>query len=283
MDGANLNALVGLCRPAEIGADVCHMNLHKTFCIPHGGGGPGMGPIAVKPHLASYLPGHPVGKLEARRESGPYLPHRGAVPAYPADILGLHFSDGFAGTYRCDQGGDPERQLCAKRLEAYYPVVYKGANGFVAHECILDLRALKKSAGIEVDDVAKRLMDYGFHAPTVSFPVAGTMMIEPTESESKKRTGSILRRDDRDSRGDCGDRNGESEPIRQCAEKCAPHGGGAHDIRMETPVFTRTGGLSGSVDARIQILAFCWQDRQCLRRSSLLLLLPIVTDFRWKL
>jgi glycine dehydrogenase len=186
MDGANLNAQVGLCRPAEIGADVCHLNLHKTFCIPHGGGGPGMGPIGVVAHLAPFLPKHsvvPTGGAEGI----------GAVSAAPwgsPSILPISWVYialmGSAGLTEATKIAILNANYIAARLDSYYPVLYKGANGLVAHECILDLRPVKKSAGIEVDDVAKRLMDYGFHAPTVSFPVAGTMMVEPTESESKE-------------------------------------------------------------------------------------------------
>jgi glycine dehydrogenase len=180
MDGANLNAQVGLCRPAELGADVCHLNLHKTFCIPHGGGGPGVGPIAVARHLVPYLPGHPV------------LPGcNGPVSAAPwgsASILPISWAYirlmGSAGLTLASQVAILNANYIAKRLDPYYPVLYKGPGGWVAHECILDLRPLKKSAGIEVEDVAKRLMDYGFHAPTISWPVPGTMMVEPTESES---------------------------------------------------------------------------------------------------
>ncbi|HIK27885.1 MAG: aminomethyl-transferring glycine dehydrogenase [Oscillatoriaceae bacterium SKW80] len=186
MDGANMNAQVGLCRPADIGADVCHLNLHKTFCIPHGGGGPGMGPIGVAEHLVPFLPGHSVVKLEGKDRIGAVS----AAPWGSASILPISWM------YIAMMGGEGLTQATrvailnanyiARRLEPYYPVLYKGKNGFVAHECILDLRSLKKSAGIDVEDVAKRLMDYGFHAPTISWPVAGTMMVEPTESESKE-------------------------------------------------------------------------------------------------
>jgi glycine dehydrogenase len=185
MDGANLNALVGLCRPAEMGADVCHINLHKTFAIPHGGGGPGMGPIACKPHLAPYLPSHPIVKVGGEQGIGPVSSGPWGSPSI-LPIAWVYISMmGSHGLTDATKVAILNANYVAKRLENYYPVVYKGTRGFIAHECILDLRPLKKRAGIEVDDVAKRLMDYGFHAPTVSFPVAGTMMVEPTESESK--------------------------------------------------------------------------------------------------
>jgi glycine dehydrogenase len=184
MDGANMNAQVGLCRPGDIGADVCHLNLHKTFCIPHGGGGPGMGPIGVAAHLAPFLPRHPV--VNTGGASG-----IGAVSAAPwgsASILLISYAYvrmmGAEGVRSATETAILNANYVAEKLEPYYPVLYRGKKGRVAHECILDLRGLKKSAGVEVDDVAKRLIDYGFHAPTVSFPVAGTMMVEPTESES---------------------------------------------------------------------------------------------------
>jgi glycine dehydrogenase len=186
MDGANLNAMVGLSRPAEIGADVCHMNLHKTFCIPHGGGGPGMGPIAVKGHLVCFLPRHPIVGTGGEKGIGPVSSAPWGSPSI-LPISWIYISlMGSQGLADATKVAILNANYIAKRLEAYYPIVYRGANGFVAHECILDLRGLKKSAGIEVDDIAKRLMDYGFHAPTVSFPVAGTIMVEPTESESRQ-------------------------------------------------------------------------------------------------
>jgi glycine dehydrogenase len=185
MDGANMNAQVGICRPLEIGADVCHLNLHKTFCIPHGGGGPGVGPIAVASHLADFLPGHPVIALGGPNAIGPVS----SAPWGSANILPISWTYirmmGSRGLREATCYAILNANYIAKRLDPHYPVLYKGAHGFVAHECILDLRSLKKSAGIEVEDVAKRLMDFGFHAPTISFPVPGTMMIEPTESESR--------------------------------------------------------------------------------------------------
>jgi glycine dehydrogenase len=191
LDGANMNALVGICKPAEIGADVMHINLHKTFSIPHGGGGPGMGPIGVKSHLAPYLPDHPVvdGVNPAAGPDGT----TGAVSAAPwgsASILTISWAYiammGAAGLRRATVVAILNANYIARRLESYYPILYTGKNGMVAHECIIDLRQIKEKTGISVDDIAKRLIDYGFHAPTVSFPVADTMMIEPTESENKR-------------------------------------------------------------------------------------------------
>ncbi|HET9987040.1 MAG TPA: aminomethyl-transferring glycine dehydrogenase [Kofleriaceae bacterium] len=184
MDGANMNAQVGLTRPAAIGADVCHLNLHKTFCIPHGGGGPGMGPIAVKEHLAPYLPGHPLAAAGAQ-PVGPVS----AAPWGSASILPISFAYiammGEPGLRRATEVAILNANYIAKRLGAHYPVLYTGLNGRVAHELIVDCRQFKKTSGIEAEDIAKRLMDYGFHAPTMSFPVPGTLMIEPTESETK--------------------------------------------------------------------------------------------------
>ncbi len=186
LDGANLNAMVGLSNAVLIGADVCHMNLHKTFCIPHGGGGPGVGPIGVREHLAPFLPGH---VLESPCEDGRTEGAVSAAPYGSASILPISWMYiammGAEGLKRATQVAILNANYIAKRLEDHYPVLYRGPKGHVAHECILDLRSLKASAGVEVEDVAKRLMDYGFHAPTVSWPVPGTLMVEPTESESK--------------------------------------------------------------------------------------------------
>jgi glycine dehydrogenase len=186
MDGANMNAQVGLTSPGLIGADVCHLNLHKTFCIPHGGGGPGMGPIGVASHLAPFLPGHPLAELGGKDAIGPVSAAPYGSPAIltiPWAYIRLMGSKGLTDATRI---AILNANYMAKRLEPHYPVLYKGDRGRVAHEFILDGRPLKKSAGVEVEDIAKRLMDYGFHAPTMSFPVAGTLMIEPTESESKE-------------------------------------------------------------------------------------------------
>ncbi|MFY9342485.1 MAG: aminomethyl-transferring glycine dehydrogenase [Planctomycetota bacterium] len=185
MDGANMNAQVGLLRPGDLGADVCHLNLHKTFCIPHGGGGPGMGPICVASHLAPFLPGHPVIKTGGSAAIGPIS----AAPWGSASILTISYAYiammGPDGLRRATQVAIANANYVARRLQDHFPVLYTGQNGMVAHECIVDVRQLKATSGVEVGDIAKRLMDYGFHAPTISFPVAGTMMIEPTESESK--------------------------------------------------------------------------------------------------
>ena len=209
MDGANMNAQVGLCRPGDIGADVCHLNLHKTFCIPHGGGGPGVGPIGVGAHLAPFLPrvfivdpetGQVVfgdGEQGQRPPTGTFSDYRhgggrggniSAAPYGSASILTISWMyirmmgpDGLTDATRI---AILNANYIAKRLDPFFPVLFKGKRGLVAHECILDLRQFK-AAGVEVEDVAKRLMDYGFHAPTVSWPVAGTMMVEPTESESQ--------------------------------------------------------------------------------------------------
>lgn len=182
IDGANMNAMVGLCAPGQFGGDVSHLNLHKTFCIPHGGGGPGVGPIGVKAHLAPFLPGH--GHL-ARKEGAVSAAPFGSASILPITWMYIRMMGG-AGLRRASQLAILNANYIARRLEEHYPVLYTGTNGLVAHECILDLRPLKDSSGISVDDVAKRLIDFGFHAPTMSFPVAGTLMIEPTESESKE-------------------------------------------------------------------------------------------------
>jgi glycine dehydrogenase len=185
LDGANMNAMVGLCRPGDIGADVCHLNLHKTFCIPHGGGGPGVGPIGVAKHLVPFLPGHAVVATGGAQAIGAVS----AAPWGSASILPIStmyiMMMGAEGLTLSTKMAILNANYVAKSLEQHYPVLYKGKNGTIAHECILDPRGLKAASGVEVEDIAKRLMDYGFHAPTISFPVAGTLMIEPTESESK--------------------------------------------------------------------------------------------------
>jgi glycine dehydrogenase len=186
VDGANMNAQVGLCRPGDYGADVIHLNLHKTFCIPHGGGGPGMGPICAKEHLRPHLPGHPVTGLEHGGDTGPVS----AAPYGSPSILPISWMYiglmGGSGLTKATQVAILNANYMAKRLEGHFDIVYRGRGGRVAHEFILDCRGFKASAGVSVDDIAKRLMDYGFHAPTMSFPVSGTLMVEPTESESRE-------------------------------------------------------------------------------------------------
>ncbi len=184
LDGANLNAQVGLCRPGAYGADVCHLNLHKTFCIPHGGGGPGVGPIGVASHLLPFLPGHPLMACGGEQaihavSAAPW----GSAGILPISWMYLRLMGPF-GLRQATAVSLLSANYLASRLDAHYPVLFRGESGLVAHECILDLRGLKRTAGLEVDDLAKRLMDFGFHAPTVSWPVAGTVMVEPTESES---------------------------------------------------------------------------------------------------
>jgi glycine dehydrogenase len=186
MDGANMNAQVGLTSPGFIGADVCHLNLHKTFCIPHGGGGPGVGPIAVAKHLVPFLPSHTVVSPRPGQGSGAVA----AAPWGSASILVIPWvyirMMGESGLTEATKYAILNANYVASRLNGAFPVLFKGNGGLVAHECIIDLRELKTRAGVEAEDVAKRLMDYGFHAPTMSWPVVGTFMVEPTECESKE-------------------------------------------------------------------------------------------------
>ncbi len=186
MDGANMNAQVGLTSPARIGADVCHLNLHKTFCIPHGGGGPGVGPIGVAPHLVPFLPNHPL-----RADAGPStgIGPVSAAPFGSALILPISYAYirmmGADGLKRATEVAILSANYIARRLKDAYPILYAGPDGWVAHECIIDCRGFGSETGVQVEDIAKRLQDFGYHAPTMSWPVAGTLMIEPTESESK--------------------------------------------------------------------------------------------------
>jgi len=182
VDGANLNALVGLARPGKFGGDVSHLNLHKTFCIPHGGGGPGVGPVAVRAHLAKYLPGHPLADELGDQHTVSAAPY-GSASILPISWAYIRMM-GARGLRAATLTAIASANYIARRLDEYYPVLYTGENGMVAHECILDLRPITKATGVTVDDVAKRLADFGFHAPTMSFPVSGTLMVEPTESES---------------------------------------------------------------------------------------------------
>jgi glycine dehydrogenase len=187
MDGANMNAMVGLCRPGDIGADVCHLNLHKTFCIPHGGGGPGMGPIGVQKHLAPFLPGSPLGGGNVPVSAAPY----GSPSILPISwaYIAMCGSDGLT---KASKVAILVANYLAHRLKPHYPILYTGTKGRCAHECILDVRGFKESCGVTVDDIAKRLIDYGFHAPTMSWPVAGTLMVEPTESEPLKELDRFI-------------------------------------------------------------------------------------------
>lgn len=185
MDGANMNAQVGLTSPAKIGADICHLNLHKTFCIPHGGGGPGMGPIAAAEHLSPFLPQHSVINLGHSKGINAVS----SAPWGSAGILVISYAYikmmGAIGLTKASEAAILNANYLKAKLEPYFKVLYTGAKGRVAHELIFDMRSFKNTAKIEVEDIAKRMMDYGYHAPTVSFPVAGTLMVEPTESESK--------------------------------------------------------------------------------------------------
>ena len=185
IDGANMNAQVGICRPGDFGGDVSHLNLHKTFCIPHGGGGPGMGPIGIKAHLAPFVSNHVVTPLEGVK---PECTAVSAAAFGSAAILPISWAYikmmGAQGLREATELAILNANYIATRLDGHYPVLYRGKNGTVAHECIIDIRPLKAASGISEEDIAKRLIDYGFHAPTMSFPVAGTLMVEPTESES---------------------------------------------------------------------------------------------------
>ena len=222
LDGANMNAMVGISRPSNLGADVCHLNLHKTFAIPHGGGGPGMGPIGVTKELAPFLPGHPVVECGGAKATGPVS----ASPYGSASILTISWAYiamlGAEGLTRSTEMAILNANYLTKSLEEHYPILYRGANGLIAHEFILDLRPFRKSADITEEDVAKRLMDFGFHAPTMSWPVPGTMMVEPTESESKSELDRFveamitIRREIRDI--ESGKLDKEDNPL-----KNAPH------------------------------------------------------------
>ena len=251
VDGANLNALVGVARPGHFGADVSHLNLHKTFCIPHGGGGPGVGPVAVRAHLAPFLPGHPLGG--AGQPVGPVA----AAPFGSAGILPIPWAYialmGPAGLAHATAVAICSANYVATRLADAFPVLYTGASGRVGHECIVDLRPITKATGVTVDDVAKRLMDYGFHAPTMSFPVAGTLMIEPTESETLAELdrfcdAMLAIRDEIDRVAD-----GEW-PLEQSPLRLAPHT--AEDLLgdWDRPYSRELGAYPVAVAARRQVL-----------------------------
>ena len=186
MDGANLNALVGISKPGHFGPDLCHINLHKTFCIPHGGGGPGVGPIAVKGHLSNFIPNHPLNSDAGPKSGfGPVSSSPwGSASILPISLMYIYMM-GSEGIKKSTQVAILNANYVAKKIEDYFPILYTGRNNRVAHECIIDIRQIKKDHLVSEEDIAKRLIDYGFHAPTMSFPVPGTLMIEPTESESK--------------------------------------------------------------------------------------------------
>ena len=242
MDGANLNALLGIARPGKFGADVMHMNLHKTFCIPHGGGGPGMGPIGVRGHLAPFLADHPLVEGVNPAASSSQVGTIGTISAAPwgsALILPISWAYiammGAEGLKRATQVAILSANYIAQRLASHYPVLYTGKNGRVAHECIIDLRPIKQSCGVTVEDIAKRLIDFGFHAPTVSFPVADTMMIEPTESEAKRELDRFCDAMIRIREEIAALENGQADP-KDNPIKNAPH---THEMLLEQETWTR--------------------------------------------
>ena len=266
LDGANLNALVGVAKPGEFGADVSHLNLHKTFCIPHGGGGPGVGPVAVRSHLAPYLPNHPL-RPEAGPETG--VGPISAAPWGSAGILPISWAYmtmmGGAGLTRATEVAILNANYVARRLDEHYPVLYRGPGGLVAHECILDLRPITSATGVTAEDVAKRLIDFGFHAPTMSFPVAGTLMVEPTESESKRELDrfcdAMIAIRDEIARVEAGEWTVEDSPLRH-----APHP--AADVAVDAwdRAYTRDDRrLPGRVAAHRQVLAAGRPHRQRVR------------------
>ena len=276
VDGANLNALVGLAQPGRFGADVSHLNLHKTFCIPHGGGGPGVGPVGVRAHLAPYLPNHPLVA-----EAGPAT-GVGPVSAAPWGSAGiLPISWAYVRLMGADglTAGDRSRRCCLRttslhRLARALPGAVHRRDGLVAHECILDLREITKQTGVTVDDVAKRLIDYGFHAPTMSFPVAGTLMVEPTESEGLARDRAVLRRHDRDPRV----RSTGWRPVNG-RSRTSPLRGAPHTAASVTGEWTakysrELAVYPAPVDPAGQVLATGAPDRRRVRRPQPGLLMP---------
>ena len=264
---------MGICRPGKIGADVAHMNLHKTFCIPHGGGGPGVGPIGVRWHLAPFLPDHPVveGVNPAAGPDGTI----GTVSAAPwgsASILPISWAYitmmGADGLKKATQLAILNANYIRHRLSTHYPVLYTGKNGMVAHECIVDLRDIKESCGITVDDVAKRLVDYGFHAPTMSFPVAETLMIEPTESEAKRELDRFCDAMIQIRQEIAEIESGAADPKDNLLQERAPHPSPADQGRLEQALQQGAGLLPATGFARGQVLAAGRPRRQRLRRPS---------------
>ena len=237
VDGANLNALVGVARPGWFGGDVSHLNLHKTFCIPHGGGGPGVGPVAARAHLAPFLPNHPPSPRPGRPPGPARSPARPGARRRSCPISWAYIAlMGPDGLRRATEVAILNANYVAARLAAAYPILYTGDHDRVAHECILDLREITRVSGVTVDDVAKRLIDFGFHAPTMSFPVAGTLMVEPTESESLAELDRFVRRHARHPRGDRGHRSRDGRARRQRARPRAAHGRGPPRGRLAPPL-----------------------------------------------
>ncbi len=292
VDGANLNALVGLARPGRFGADVSHLNLHKTFCIPHGGGGPGVGPVAARSHLGRFLPSHPMLRPAA---GGPAAggPAAGgsaaggpvaAAPYGSAGILPISWAYiammGADGLRRATQVAILSANYIARRVGPAFPVLYTGRNGLVAHECILDLRPVTSETGITAEDVAKRLIDYGFHAPTMSFPVAGTLMVEPTESEDLAELDRFCDAMIAIRQEIAAVASGAADRAGQPAEERAAHGRDADRRRVEAPVPARRGRLPGAGRPAGQVLAAGPPDRPGVRRPAPGLRLPAAGGVR---
>ena len=269
VDGANLNALVGIARPGWFGGDVSHLNLHKTFCIPHGGGGPGVGPVAVREHLAPFLPNHPLDP-EAGPATGPG-PISGA-PYGSASILPISWAYialmGPDGLTRATELAILNANYVAARLDAAYPVLYTGDHDRVAHECILDLRPITQATGVTVDDVAKRLIDFGFHAPTMSFPVAGTLMVEPTESESLAELDRFVDAMLAIREEIAQIERGEVAHDDSALAHAPAHRRGRARGRLGSPVHARAGGLPAPEPAPRQVLAAGQPHRRRLRRPQ---------------
>ncbi len=269
IDGANMNAMVGLSRPGDLGGDVSHLNLHKTFCIPHGGGGPGMGPIGVKEHLVAHLPGHPLNAKVAGPVSAAPFGSPSLLPISWAYCLMM----GGAGLTQATRVAILNANYIATRLEGAYDVLYRGSKGRVAHECILDVRPFEKTAGVTVEDIAKRLIDCGFHAPTMSWPVAGTLMVEPTEIRDEGRTRPVLRCDAGDPRGDPGDRGRPDGSGGEPAQAGSAHDGGPRE-GLGPALFARAGLLPARRVPGRQVLAAGQSRRQRSWRPAPCLHLP---------
>ncbi len=269
-DGANLNAMVGLARPGDIGADVCHMNLHKTFCIPHGGGGPGVGPIGVARHLKPFLPGHEALGTSHAVAAAPF----GSASILPITWMYIRMM-GAGGLKQATETAILSANYIAEKLNGHYPVLYRGRNDRIAHECILDTRVLKSSAGIGVEDIAKRLIDYGFHAPTMSFPVVGTLMVEPTESEPKRELDrfcdAMIAIADEAERVASGEWPKEDNPLVN-----APHTANeTHAEEWAHPYSRMIAAFpGGNLGGKRKILAARIAHRQCRRRPQPDLLMP---------